>query len=86
MSLPTGQNHWICCPHCGEIEDIWRQGSVGVPPDRYGSRVRIPDSTSFKCGFCGRTFTSDGATRREVMGHNASGRDQVAYPSVVDRG
>lgn len=74
-SLPTGQNIWIACPHCGEIEDIWRQGSAGVPPNRYGSRTRVPDSKIFKCKFCGRTFRSDGATRREVMGYNVSGRD-----------
>ena len=79
MSLPVGQRTWIRCPHCGEIEDIWRQGEAGVPPSRYGSRIRVPDSTMFKCNFCKRTFSSEGATRREVMGFNVSGRDKTAY-------
>jgi len=77
MSLPQGV--WIRCPHCGEIEDVWRLGDVGVPPSRYGSRVRKPDSNLFRCGFCGKQFRSDGATRREVMGYNVSGRDVTAF-------
>lgn len=77
-SLPAGQGSWICCPYCQEGEDVWRQGSVGVPPSRYGSRIHKPDSKVFKCNFCGKTFVSDGATRREVMGYNVSGRDVVA--------
>lgn len=69
---------WICCPYCKEIEDIWRQGEVGVPDSRLGSRRRVPDSTRFHCNFCGKYFNSDGATRREVMGYNVSGRDETA--------
>ena len=61
---------WLCCPFCDESEDIWRLGSTGVSENRYGSRVRVPDSKLFKCGFCGETFFSDGATRREVMGYD----------------
>jgi hypothetical protein len=79
MSLPAGQRNWICCPYCGEIEDIWRQGKAGVPESRYGSRTRSPDSNTFKCNFCGRMFVSDGASRREVMGYNVSGRDVTAF-------
>ena len=74
MSLPS----WIRCPHCGEIEDIWRQGNVGVPEGRYGSRIRTSDSTLFKCNFCKRSFRSGGVSRREAMGYNASGRDVTA--------
>lgn len=77
-SLPEGSRAWLCCPHCGEIEDVWRLEKTGVPPNRYGSRIRIPDPNRFKCNFCGRTFQSDGATRRECMGFNSSGRDKVA--------
>ena len=79
MSLPAGQRNWICCPFCKEVEDIWRQGEAGVPPERYGSRIRVPDSTLFKCGFCGEYFHSEGATRREAMGYNVSGRDVTAF-------
>ena len=75
MSLPTGQDTWIRCPGCDEIEDIWRIGKVGVAPKDYGSRKRTRDSTTFRCHFCGITFKSGGATRREVMGFNVSGRD-----------
>ena len=78
-SLPIGQNTWICCPYCEEIEDIWRKGKVGVPPSQYGKRSHTRDSTFFKCYFCGSNFNSDGATRREVMGYNVSGRDKVAF-------
>ena len=76
LYLPTST--WLCCPHCGEIEDVWRLGKTGVSEARYGTRVRHADPKRFKCNFCKKTFSSDGGTRREAMGHNSSGRDKVA--------
>jgi len=78
MSLPVGSRSWLCCPYCGEIEDVWRLGKTGVSEARYGKRIRHADPKRFKCNFCKSTFSSDGATRREAMGYNSSGRDKVA--------
>ena len=74
------QMTWICCPGCGSIDGPVREGEVGVPPGRLGTRRRTSDSSRFRCTECGTTFHSDGATRREVMGYNVSGRDKVSFP------
>jgi len=79
VTSPTGGlSGWLRCPYCGEIEDVWRLDKTGVSEARYGKRIRRSDPKRFKCNFCKNTFTTDGATRREIMGYNSSGRDKVA--------
>ena len=82
MNASMSEMTWICCPKCGSIDGPFREGEVGVPQSRLGSRRRRKDSNRFECkkseGGCGSYFHSDGATRREVMGYNVSGRDETA--------
>ena len=76
MSLPDG--NWIICPNCNSVDGPYRQGKVGISQGRIGSRERTVDSNQLYCVDCKSYFRSSGATRREVMGFNASGDDKVA--------
>lgn len=65
MSLPTELQTWVCCPFCGEIDDLVRLRPLKRTKFN-GSFVN--HESPIKCGYCKKTFYSEKGTRRENMG------------------
>jgi len=72
---------WICCPYCGEVANLTRVGSIGKIrgggvkhpfPWRKPDTLTVSHSKFVHCGFCKKTFRTDGATLWEVFGRDSN--------------